>query len=95
MKKQGYVQGQADQTLSTKFSHNGKFTALIVYVDDIVLIEDDINEMARVKEKLATNFEIKDLGSLRYFLGMKVARSKKRNVVSQHKYILDLLTERN
>ena len=37
-------------------------------------------------------FEIKYLGSLRYFLGMKVARSKK-SIVSQQKYILDLLKE--
>jgi len=49
--------------------------------------------MARVKEKLAVDFEVKDLGSMRYFLGMEIARSKKGIVVSQQKYILDLLKE--
>ena len=49
----------------------------MIYVDDIV----------RVKEK------IKDLGSLRYFFDMEVARSKKGVVVSQNKYILDHLKE--
>jgi hypothetical protein len=93
MKKQGYIQGQADHTLFTKFSPHGKIAILIVYVDDIVLTGDDIVEMAKVKEKLAVDFEIKDLGSMRYFLGMEVARSKDGIVVSQQKYILDLLKE--
>ncbi|CAJ2655096.1 unnamed protein product [Trifolium pratense] len=74
MKKQGYIQGQADHTLFTKFSQDGKIAVLIVYVDDIVLTGDDIVEMARVKEKLALDFEIKDLGSMRYFLGMSGCR---------------------
>ena len=38
-------------------------------------------------------FEIKDLGQLRYFLGMEIARSKSGIVVSQKKYTLDLLSE--
>jgi len=50
-------------------------------------------ELARLKKNLAAEFEIKDLGSLRYFLGMEVARSKRGIVVSQETYILDLLEE--
>lgn len=66
---------------------------LIVYVDDITLTEDNPREMNRLKSSLATEFEIKDLGGLKYFLGMEVARSKKGIVVSQWKYILDLFKE--
>ena len=46
-----------------------------------------------MKELLATEFEIKDLGPLKYFLGMEVAQSNKGIVISQRKYILDLLNE--
>lgn len=66
---------------------------LIVYVDDIILIKSDLLEKNQLKQYLSSEFEIKDLGSLRYFLGMKVARSKKGIVVSQRKYVLDLLKE--
>lgn len=70
-----------------------KITILIVYVDDIILTGDDESEMARLKRKLAAEFEIKDLGNLKYFLGMEVARSRKGIIVTQRKYILDLLNE--
>ena len=52
-----------------------------------------MTEMERLKRNLAVEFEIKDLGSLKYFLGMEVARSKKGIAVSQRKYVLDLLQE--
>ncbi|KAL3520398.1 hypothetical protein ACH5RR_018547 [Cinchona calisaya] len=77
----------------TRHSNEGKIAILIVYVDDIILTGDDTAEMERLKSKLASEFEIKDLGSLKYFLGMEVARSKRGIEVSQRKYILDLLKE--
>lgn len=46
---------------------------LMVYVDDIVLIGDFLEEMDRLKRLLAKEFEIKDLENLKYFLGMEVA----------------------
>ena len=39
--------------------------------------------MERLKKSLASSFEIKDLGTLRHFLGMEVAWSRKGLVVSQ------------
>ena len=74
-----------------KHSCKGKIAILIVYVDDIILISDDSLEIERLKGLLARDFEIKDLGTLKYFLGMEFARSRKGIFVSQRKYILDLL----
>ena len=93
VKNQGYRQTQTDHTMFVKHSEGGKMAVLLVYVDDIILTSDDINEMNRLKTSLAKEFEIKDLGALRYFLGMEVARSKKGIMVNQRKYILDLLKE--
>ncbi|KAL0542592.1 hypothetical protein IC582_017662 [Cucumis melo] len=93
VKSQGYSQGHSDHTLFTKASKTGKIAILIVYVDDIVLTGDDQTEISQLKQRMGDEFEIKDLGNLKYFLGMEVARSKEGISVSQRKYTLDLLTE--
>ena len=73
----GYNQSQGDHTLFFKHSNGGKKAILIVYVDDIIMTGDDIEEIGRLKQLLAQEFEVKDLGNLKYFLGMEFARSKK------------------
>ena len=93
MKGQGYSQSQYDQSLFYKHTAGGKIAILIVYVDDIVITGSDEGELATLKNFLAQQFEIKELGTLKYFPGMEVARSKKEIVISQRKYVLDLLKE--
>lgn len=66
---------------------------LVVYVDDIVITGDDANEIARLKQFLQKYFQTKDLGKLRYFLGIEVARSRAGINLSQRKYVLGLLDE--
>lgn len=92
MLKNGYTQCQSDHTLFVR-RRQGKLTALIVYVDDIVVTSNDEVEVKRLKMKLAKEFEIKDLGKLRYFLGIEVVRYKRGIISSQRKYVLDLLKE--
>jgi hypothetical protein len=74
-----------------KHSKTGKIAILIVYMDDIFLTGDDNVKLKRHKKKLVDNFEIRDLGALKYFLGMEFARSKKSIFVDQHKYLLNLV----
>lgn len=90
--KEGYLQCQSDHTLFIKHIE-GMTTALIVYVDDIILTGSHTAEMTRIKDVLSSEFEMKDLGNLKYFLGMEVARSSHGISISQRKYVLDLLTE--
>ena len=54
---------------------------------------DDADEIQALKERLSGEFDMKDLGNLKYFLGIEVLRSKKGIFISQRKYILDLLAE--
>lgn len=65
----------------------------MVYVDDIILTENDLMGIHTIKEQLSLEFEVKDLGILKYFLGMEVARTREGISVSQRKYIVDLLQE--
>jgi len=87
-----YIQCNGDHTLF--YRHSGrKITILAVYVDDIIITGDDEGEIKRLKENLSKEFEVKDLGQLKYFLGIEIARNPKGIVLSQRKYILDLLHE--
>lgn len=91
MKKYGFHQSDSDHTLFLKHQRN-KVTALIVYVDDMIITGDDTEEITKLKKQLATE-EMKNLGGLKYFLGIEVARSRRGIFLSQQKYILDLLCE--
>ena len=74
MRKLGYKQSDADHTLFIKQKLE-KVSALIVYVDDMVVTVNDPSEITALQRKLAAEFELKDLGNLKYFLGIEVARS--------------------
>lgn len=92
MCKLNYKLSQGDPTMFSKHNRDGRIIVFIVYVDDVILIGNDIYEMEIVKTKLATEYEIKNLGNLRYFLGIE-AISKQRIFISPQKYVLDLLKE--
>ncbi|CAN0870173.1 Retrovirus-related Pol polyprotein from transposon TNT 1-94 [Linum grandiflorum] len=93
VKSSGYTQCQTDDTMFVKHRQEGKITILIVYVDDIIITGNDEEEIQRLKGNLKEEFELKDLGEMKYFLGMEVARSHKGITISQRKYVLDLLDE--
>ncbi|RDX96275.1 hypothetical protein CR513_21091, partial [Mucuna pruriens] len=58
----GYRQSQGDHTLFIKHSRDGKLSLLLVYVDDMIVTGDDEIEKLTRREKLATQFEMKELG---------------------------------
>lgn len=73
MKSMGFRQSQGDHTFFINKSRFNRITILIVYIDDIIVTRDDLEEIQKLKKKLVEEFEVKDLGKLKYLLGIKVA----------------------
>lgn len=93
MRNCSYFQSQDDHTLFIKNSIKRGITALMGYVDNIIVMSDYHEEIACLKAHLAKEFEIKDLGNMRYFMGIEVARLWHGISISQQKYTQDLLQE--
>ncbi|KAB2621756.1 hypothetical protein D8674_023938 [Pyrus ussuriensis x Pyrus communis] len=70
-----------------------KVTALIIYVDDMIVTRDTFDEILRLQINLVVEFEMKNLGNLKYFMGVEVACLSRGIFLSQRKYVLDLLKE--
>ena len=88
----GFTQSHSDYSLFVKKTDTS-FMALLVYVDDIIVASNDNHAISQLKEFLSTQFKIKDLGSLKYFLGLEVARNSHGIQVCQRKYALDILAD--
>ncbi|RVW78235.1 Retrovirus-related Pol polyprotein from transposon TNT 1-94 [Vitis vinifera] len=66
----GYAQSRADYSLFTR-KQGKSFTALLIYVDDILIIGNDPMSIATTKKFMHSHFHLKDLGDLKYFLGIE------------------------
>ena len=88
-----YMQSRGDHTLFIKHTDLEGITILLVYVNDTIVTGKNPKEREYLQWYLAREFEIKELGKLKYFLGIKVAHSKESIFISQQKYVTDLLNE--
>lgn len=92
LSKVDYTQSKVDYSLFTKNIKN-TFTAILVYVDDIIMAGSYLDSINALKASLHDKFRIKDLGQLKFFLGIEVARSDGGIHIRQRKYAPDILTD--
>ncbi|KAJ9537911.1 hypothetical protein OSB04_030644 [Centaurea solstitialis] len=88
IKKFGFAKSEFEPCVYTKFS-GSIVTFLVLYVDDILLIGNDVPTLQSVKEWLSKCFQMKDLGEAAYILGIKIYRNRSKRLIglSQSTYI--------
>ena len=88
----GFIKNEDEPCVYKKIS-GSIVVFLILYVDDILLIGNDIPSLQSVKEWLSKNFSMKDLGDATYILGVKIHRDRSNKLLglSQSTYIDKML----
>ena len=66
----GFAMFKSDSSLFVRQGKHGT-VSILLYVDNLVIADADLDEIGRVKLQLATSFDMKDLGDLHYFLGIE------------------------
>jgi histone deacetylase 1/2 len=87
----GFCASKVD-TLLFIFSVSADICYLLVYVDDILLTGSYSLLLQRLIQLLSSEFKLHELGSVHYFLGIKVQSTSMGLMLRQHKYTLDILT---
>uniref|UniRef100_A0A2N9FI51 Reverse transcriptase Ty1/copia-type domain-containing protein n=1 Tax=Fagus sylvatica TaxID=28930 RepID=A0A2N9FI51_FAGSY len=65
---------------------------VLIYVDDIIITCSQSSAIDDLLKSLTADFAVKDLGNLNFFLGVEVIPNPQGAMLSQQRYILDLLT---
>ena len=88
----GFVEIIVDRCIYIKIS-GSKFVILFLYVDDILLVANDMSMLHDVKKYLSKNFEMKDMGEASYVIGIEIFRDRSQGLLSlsQEGYINKIL----
>jgi hypothetical protein len=86
----GFTLTRSDSLLFV-FHRSNDITYLLLYVDDMVLTGSSPALLHHIVQRLHIEFFIKDLGELRFFLGIAVKRDAHGFYLSQHRYAEDIL----
>eukprot|EP00253_Pinus_taeda_P016046 PITA_16046 len=89
----GFSKSEVDPNLY-QIVVEGKLLIIVLYVDDLILMGDELLILS-CKKDLATEFEMKDLGLLHYFLGLEIWHRSGGLFVSQGKYAREILEKFN
>lgn len=82
--------------LTTLFIHLHKidiFLCILIYVDDLWISGNNDASVTKFRSYLHSYFHMKDLGLLKYFLGIEIAHSKEGIYLSQQKYALEIISD--
>ncbi|CAA7062104.1 unnamed protein product [Microthlaspi erraticum] len=93
--KEGFKKSQNEETLFLKGNKHGDILLVSVYVDDLIYTGDNVSMMEEFKKSMQREFDMTDLGKMRYFLGIEVLQTTRGIHISQGKYALEVLKRFN
>ncbi|TNV97786.1 hypothetical protein C5H24_12695, partial [Xylella fastidiosa] len=96
MQRSGYTRCNGDHCCYFK-RFESSYIILLLYVDDMLVAGSCVREINRLKQQLATEFAMKDLGAAKQILGMRISRDKAQGTLrlSQAEYIERVLERFN
>ena len=86
----GFQQSKADPCVYFQWK-DGHLNIVSIYVDDLILVVDLLKDLLRTKEELFSRFKMKDLGQLRYCLGIVCVQEDGCIRINQRPYIDNLV----
>jgi len=86
----GFSQSKCDHSLFI-YRKNTHMTYILLYVDDIILATSSDDLRQSIISLLSSEFAMKDLGPLSYFLGIAVTRHQQGLFLSQKKYVEEII----
>jgi len=87
----GLQRSPNEPSLYVKIGEKGNFLVFFLYVDDIIYAGTDMKMVEKFKMAMMKEFEMIDLGLMKYFLGFQVKQSSGDIFILQEKYVEDLL----
>lgn len=89
--KEGFEKCDFEHTLFVKTGEGGKFLVVSLYVDDLIFTGNCESMFVKFKDSMKQEFDMSDLGKMRYFLGVEVLQCSEGIYISQKKFAREVL----
>lgn len=89
--KEGFEKCSSEHTLFVKTNSEEKILIVSIYVDDLIFTGNDEQLFEKFKNSMKQQFDMSDLGKMRYFLGIEVLQTEEGIFICQNKYAKEVL----
>jgi hypothetical protein len=95
LNKNGYSKCTVEHGIYVKGTSQARLCIICLYVDDLLITGSSQDEMDKLTKLLSSEFDMTNLGSLKYFLGLEFTKNKSGILIHQKKYVSDILKRFN
>jgi hypothetical protein len=81
MKEQGYIRCHFDHCVYFKKLENGSYIILLLYVDDMLVVGSNMQDINVLKKKLSNSFAMKDLDAAKKIIGMRITKRQEKSQI--------------